>query len=76
MADHFVGLNRGQEGFNYSDFTTGTSTGATDVELRVADAKNLTKKDVHDILEAFERFFENNQQVNTAGFVLSDGKTS
>jgi hypothetical protein len=76
MASHFVGLNRGQEGALYSDFTTGTSTGSTDVELRVDDGKNLTKKDVHNIIEAFERFFENNQQVSTAGFVLSDGKTS
>ncbi len=70
MADHFVGLNRGQEGFLFSDFTTGTSTGATDVELRVADAKSLTRKDVHNIIEAFERFFENSQQVTAAGFAL------
>jgi hypothetical protein len=47
MADHFVSLKRGVSGFKYSDFTTGTSsTGGNDVELRVADAANLTKLDV------------------------------
>jgi hypothetical protein len=70
MADHFLGLNKGQEGFKYSDFTAGATTGATDVELRVADAAGLTKKDVHNIIEAFERYFENAQQVKADGFVV------
>ena len=34
MSDHFLGLNKGQEGFKYSDFTYGATTGATDVELQ------------------------------------------
>jgi hypothetical protein len=38
------------------------------VELRVADGTNLTKKDVYGILKAFKRFFENAQQVSAAGF--------
>ena len=71
MADHFLGLNKGQEGFKYSDFTAGATTGATDVELRVADAAGLTKKDVHNIIEAFERYFENAQQVKAGGFVVN-----
>jgi hypothetical protein len=70
MSDHFLGLNRDQNGVKYSDFTAGATTGATDVELRVADAAGLTKKDVHNILEAFERYFENAQQVKAGGFVV------
>lgn len=72
MASHYVSLNRGVEGFNYSDFTTGTSSTGTDqVELRVLDGASLTKLDVIKMLEAFERFFENAQQVSTAGFDVS-----
>jgi hypothetical protein len=76
MADHFVGLVRGQEGFLYSDFVTGTATNATEtIELRVRDGAFFTKKDVHNALDAFRRFFENAQQVSAAGFDVSDGKT-
>jgi hypothetical protein len=72
MADHFVGFSRGIEGFKYSDFTTGTSsTGALTMELRVTDGASLSKKDVHNFLQALERFFENAQQVKAAGFDVS-----
>lgn len=71
MADHFVSINRGVPGVKYTDFTTGAaSTAGDDIELRVADGKNLTRLDVELALEAFERFFENSQQVVTAGFAL------
>lgn len=76
MASHFVGLIRGQEGFNYSDFVTGTATNGTEtIELRIDDGANFTKKDVHNALMAFQRFFENAQLVSVSGFVVSDGKT-
>ncbi len=70
MADHYVALNDGVEGFKYSDFITGTAStaGTNQVELRVQDGTNLTKKDIFNILESFERFFQNSQQVNAAGF--------
>lgn len=72
MADHFVSLTRGEQGFKYNDFTTGTSTTAGDsIELRVTDGASLTKKDIIIALEAFERFFENAQQVSAAGFDVS-----
>ena len=72
MADHFVALNRGQNGMNYSDFVTGTSTAANvGIELRLGDSASYTKKDVLLALDAFERFFENAQQVSTAGFVVT-----
>lgn len=71
MADHFVGFSRGIEGFKFSDFTTGAASSAgLDMELRVADGASLTRKDVHNFIEALERFFENSQQVVAAGFVL------
>lgn len=69
MADHFVSLARGVEGSKYSDFTTGTSSAATDLfELRILDGVTPTKVEVLKALEAFERFFSNAQQVTTAGF--------
>ncbi len=75
MADHFVSLNRGQEGSLYSDFTTGAaSSGTTFVELRVGDTAGAnipTKVEIVKALEAFARFFENAQQVSAAGFVVS-----
>jgi hypothetical protein len=72
MSSHFVSLNRGQEGFLYSDFVSGTSSAANvGIELRLDDGANYTKKDVYNALEAFRRFFENAQQVGASGFVVS-----
>ena len=69
MADHFVAVARGVEGSKYSDFTTGTSSAATALfELRVLDGVTPTKTEVLKALKAFERFFENAQQVSAAGF--------
>jgi hypothetical protein len=69
MADHFVAIARGVEGSKYSDFTTGTSSASTVLfELRILDGVTPKKVEVLKALEAFERFFENQQQVVTAGF--------
>lgn len=69
MADHFVALARGVEGTKYSDFTTGTSSSAASLfELRILDGVTPTKTEVLKALEAFERFFQNAQQVSAAGF--------
>jgi len=72
MADHYVALNDGVEGFKYSDFITGTAStaGTNQVELRIQDGTILTRKDVDNMLEAFQRFFQNPQQVVAAGFQL------
>ena len=61
MADIFIGLSRGVDGFKMSDFTVGSSTTATtDFELRIADADDqsqpIKRIDVQKALEAFERF--------------------
>ena len=76
MADHFLSLTRGIEGTKYSDYTTGTSSsGSVFVELRVGDASTVpttpTRVEILKALEAFERFFENPQQVSAAGFVVT-----
>lgn len=69
MADHFVAVARGVEGSKYSDFTVGTSSSATSLfELRVLDGVTPKKVEVLKALKAFERFFENSQQVSAAGF--------
>jgi hypothetical protein len=69
MADHYVAVARGVEGTKYSDFTTGTSSAATALfEFRVLDGVTPKKVEVLKALEAIERFFENAQQVTTAGF--------
>lgn len=72
MASHFVSLTRGKEGSGYSDFTTGTSSAATDLfEFRVLDGVTPTRIEIFKALEAFERFFQNAQQVAAASFDVS-----
>lgn len=69
MASHYVSLARGVEGMKASDFTTGTSSSASDLfEVRVLDGVTPSKVEVKKAMEAFERFFENQQQVVAAGF--------
>ena len=72
MADHYVALARGVEGTKYSDFTVGTSSAATALfEVRILDGVTPTKVEVLKAMEAFERFFENSQQVVAAGFDIA-----
>jgi hypothetical protein len=75
MADHFVSLTRGLEGMRYSDFTTGAaSSGTVFCEIRIGDTAGAnipTKVEIVKAIEAFERFFNNAQQVKAAGFVVS-----
>ena len=72
MANHFISLNRGQQGSIQSDYTTGTSsTAGNDLEIRIADGASLSKKDVIIFCEAIEHFIENNQLVSAAGLVIT-----
>ena len=73
MSGHYVALNDGVEGFKYYDFVTGTvnTVVVNQVELRVQDGTNLTRKDIDNMLEAFQRFFQNAQQFSPAGFQVS-----
>lgn len=69
MADHFVAIARGVTGEKYSDFTTGTSSSAASLfELRILDGVTPTETEVRLALKAFERFFQNTQQVVASGF--------
>lgn len=60
MADHYIAINKGNDGFKISDFTLGTSsTAARDFEFRIADldgqGRAMTRKDAQVALEAIER---------------------
>jgi hypothetical protein len=68
MADHFVSLSRGEQGFKPNEFTTGTASTGDDFELRIRDGSGATKLDVINALSAFKRFFENPQWVAPTGF--------
>ena len=52
MADHFIGINRGTDVYTEKSYTYGTSTGATDVEVRIADAAGWTRDELYQALEA------------------------
>jgi hypothetical protein len=59
MADHFIALNRGVQGFKQNDFVTGTaSSAAAGIELRILDGAGWTKNEAVNALKAFERFLE------------------
>jgi hypothetical protein len=79
MADHFVGINRGggDHGYVFTDstFTYGTSTGATDIELRIADGAGWTKQEVLVAIELLELFIttSNPAITGTEGFPVGAG---
>ncbi len=69
MSSHYVSLPRGVEGTRYSDFTVGTSSTAGNLfEFRVLDGVTPQKVEVLKALKAFERFFENAQELVSTGF--------
>lgn len=55
MASNFLGINRGQIDQS-GNVVTGTSTQATDFELRIDTGKGSTKMDVVRALRSIERF--------------------
>ena len=69
MAQHYIGFNRGKEGLTISDYTTGTSTGSTDMEFRFDDTKSLTKLDVQKFLDVVADIYFN-LAVNNGGPTL------
>ena len=56
MADHFIGVNRGVAREANPLLTVGTSTGSTDVEVRIADAAGWTKLELVKSLGAISRY--------------------
>lgn len=55
MASEYIGYNRGAD-LSPMQATVGTSTGSTDVELRIDLTKSLTREDIILITEAIERY--------------------
>jgi hypothetical protein len=68
MADLFVGCNVG--GKKVSDLTIGTSTGSTDIELRVKKTATplATKIAVLEAIEAIEGFFQSPDAPPNTGY--------
>jgi len=66
MASIYLGLNRGAED-SPGDVTEGSSTGSTDVELRIDTGKGLTRQEVTIITE---RLLEYLNDGTTAVFPL------
>lgn len=66
MANWFTGINRGKVQ-NPQSIVAGTSTGSTDIELRVDTTKGTTKEDVILSLRAFEQFILSNGVGTTTG---------
>lgn len=59
MTQRYIGVNRGAD-YSPDALTVGTSTGGTDIELRIDDTKGLTTVEIDAILDAFERYvFQN-----------------
>ncbi len=59
MAQQYIAINAGVQGFKASDFTTGTSsTSGADVEIRFNDATVLTKMQLQIAIMALERYVQ------------------
>jgi hypothetical protein len=68
MADHFISINRGENGFAYANFAHGTvSCAGADIELRIRDGAGWKRNEVLAALAAFERFVATAPWVNSAG---------
>jgi hypothetical protein len=60
MANNFIGINRGKLEEVPVSIAVGSSTQATDIELRVDTGKGTTRKDVILALRAIEFYIESN----------------
>lgn len=60
MTQRYIGVNRGAN-YNPDALTVGTSTGSTDIELRIDDTKGFTTLDIEAIMDAFERYILQNR---------------
>ncbi len=57
MTQRYYGLNRGQNA-KYVEPTVGTSTGSTDMELRVDDTKLINKKELEILVERIMQYID------------------
>ena len=60
MAQHYIGLNKGQVQVmgNLQNATVGTATGSTDMELRWDDTKGITRLELKQFTEFLEYYIE------------------
>jgi hypothetical protein len=59
MAQRYIGANRGNIHLDTdTDLTYGTSTGSTDVELRIDDSKSWTRLELINFLTVLQAFLE------------------
>ena len=65
MASQYYGYNRGTN-LSPNAITTGTSTGSTDVEVRIDLTKGITRQDAYLILEAVIRYIEDGRSTEIA----------
>lgn len=65
MASQYFGYNRGTD-LSPNAITTGTSTGSTDVEVRIDLTKGITRQDAYLILEAVIRYIEDGRSTEIA----------
>ena len=59
MTSWYIGINKG-ENLNQDGVDVGTSSVATDVEVRMDDGKTLSKQDVLLALKYLEMYIESN----------------
>lgn len=65
MASEYYGYNRGTDLSPYA-ITVGTSSGSTDVEVRIDLTKSITRLDATLILEAIIRYIQNQANAEIA----------
>jgi hypothetical protein len=71
MADHFIGTNRGLELLSEKSWTYGTSTGSTDLEIRIGDAFGWTRQEIYDALvAAADRIVQNDSPAAASLFPI------
>ena len=58
MASEYFGLNRGVLDGQIMKVVTGSSTGSTDIEVRIDTGKGTTRKDVHVLLNTILQYIE------------------
>lgn len=62
MASFYIGLNRGTQNMaEQYNLTTGTSTGSTDIELRIDETKGWTRKEIMEVFKVFRAYLINGQ---------------
>lgn len=65
MASQYFGFNRGTD-LSPNAITTGTSSGSTDVELRIDLTKSITKQDAKLMVDAITRYIEDARTTSLA----------